>query len=92
MLEIFQFIFLIHGTKLFILDLVFIFYGEIFICRVLPLIHVVALCCNCMMTVLPLLHSLILISSRCIYSVMQMYSERDAVAALHPLCLFYWED
>lgn len=49
----------------------------------------VALCCDCMMTVPPLRLSLILISSRCIYSVMQMFSERDA--AVHPLCLF-WED
>lgn len=69
-------------------SLVLIFSGKIFVCCVFPLIHNVALCCNCMMTVLPLWHSLILKGSRCIYSVMQMFSKRNASATVHPLCLF----
>lgn len=52
-----------------------------------PLIHNVALCCSCMMTVLLLWHRLISINSRCIYSDMQMFSKRDGAAAGHPLCL-----
>lgn len=65
---------------------------------IFPLIHNVALCCKCMMTVLLLWHRLISINSRCIYSDMQMFSKRDGAAAGRPLCLFFvclfvfWED
>lgn len=55
-----------------------------------PLIHIVALCCDCMITVLPLWHCLIWINSRCIYSFiysMQMFLKTDAVATVHPQCL-----
>lgn len=63
------------------------FSGEIFICCVFPLVHS-ALCCNCMMIdAFQVAQFDIDEQQKYLFSYAN-FSMRDAVATVHPLCLF----
>lgn len=57
-----------------------------------PLISIVALCCNCMMNVSPLARFLMDHQQMYVFTY-AMFSKREAVPSAHPSCLFFmWED